>query len=581
MAVSTVDPDTLLAIDIGSVHTRAALFDVVEGRYQVVALGVAPSTAHAPWNDVREGVIWAVEQIQRLTGRFLLDEEAQILTPSQPPDGQGVDQVVITLSAGPPLSLVCVGALQTLSLKSACRLARTTYTRVVGQFHLNDRLGLDRRLEHIVHTHPDIVLLAGGTDGGARHTVLDLVEAVGLGAYLLPPQQKPLVLYVGNQELAPQVRERLEPVAPVIMGPNVRPNLDTERLTTAHRALAEAFRQVRVRQLPGLDKLQQAARGHLFPTATAFGRMVRYLSRLYEPEKGVLGIDIGAGALTLAAGWGGRLVLKVYPEFGLGEQAPEVVAATSAEAVARWVPRPSTPDEVLDYVHTKAHLPDSLPMDAQEMALEHALGRQALQAALNQAYPDFPQAVWQPHRLTPLFDLIILSGSLFTRTARMAQALLTALDGIQPVGVSTFILDQNHLLSALGAAAPVNAALSIQALESPHFVPLATVVAPVWKGRPGTRLLSARVEYPSGRTSEVELRAGTLEVIPVPQGQRVKLTLRLALGVHLGVRRQRSHTFQVVGGRLGLVLDGRGRPIRLPREANQRSQWLQQWAQKN
>ena len=579
MATSTVDPDTLLAIDIGSVHTRAALFDVVEGRYQVVAMGIAPSTAHAPWHDVREGVGWAVEQIQRLTGRLLLDEEAQIVTPTQP-DGSGVDLVAVTLSAGKPLSVVCVGALQSISLNSVRRLAESTYARVVESFHLNDRLGLERRLERMVRARPDLVLLGGGTDGGAQHTVLDLVEAVGLGAYLLPPQQKPLVLYVGNRELVPQIRSRLETVTQVIVGPNVRPNLDTERLSAAHTGLVEAFRAVRLRQFPGLQALEQAARGNVYPTATTFGRMVRYLSRLYEPERGVLGVDVGASATTLAAGWGGRLVLKVYPDLGLGEQATGIVEATSAEAVARWVPETPTPDEVLNVVHTKALLPDSVPMALRELALEHALGRQALQAALSRAYTDFPQAVWQPQRMTPLFDLILLSGSLFTRASRPGRALLTALDGLQPIGVSTFVLDQNHLLSALGSAAAVNPPLSIQVLESPHFVPLATVVAPIWKGRFGSRLLTAHLEYASGRSTKVELKAGALEVVPVPQGQRVKLTLRLAMGVHLGTRRRkREVTLQVVGSRLGLVLDGRGRPLRLPTDAEKRAQLLQYWAQ--
>ena len=38
-----LDADTLLAIDIGTVNTRASLFDVVDGRYRLITTGRAPS----------------------------------------------------------------------------------------------------------------------------------------------------------------------------------------------------------------------------------------------------------------------------------------------------------------------------------------------------------------------------------------------------------------------------------------------------------------------------------------------------------------------------------------------------------
>ncbi|MEJ2013259.1 MAG: hypothetical protein P8X64_13670 [Anaerolineales bacterium] len=34
-----LDADTLLAIDVGTVNTRASLFDVVDGRYRLIATG--------------------------------------------------------------------------------------------------------------------------------------------------------------------------------------------------------------------------------------------------------------------------------------------------------------------------------------------------------------------------------------------------------------------------------------------------------------------------------------------------------------------------------------------------------------
>ena len=72
MPASLVDADSLLAVDVGTVTTRAALFDVVEGHYRFIASGHASTTAAAPFRDVSEGVRQAIENLQTITGRKFL-----------------------------------------------------------------------------------------------------------------------------------------------------------------------------------------------------------------------------------------------------------------------------------------------------------------------------------------------------------------------------------------------------------------------------------------------------------------------------------------------------------------------------
>ncbi|HMK08573.1 MAG TPA: hypothetical protein VK449_06030, partial [Anaerolineales bacterium] len=59
-----LESETLLAVDVGSVNTRASLFDIVDARYRLVATGRASSTAGAPLFDASEGVRAALEQVQ-------------------------------------------------------------------------------------------------------------------------------------------------------------------------------------------------------------------------------------------------------------------------------------------------------------------------------------------------------------------------------------------------------------------------------------------------------------------------------------------------------------------------------------
>jgi hypothetical protein len=176
MPTSIVDADSLLALDIGEITTRAALFDIVGGHYRFLASGSAPSTVNAPYHDAGEGVRAALDQLQSITGRVLVGPDEKLILPSAE-DGSGVDTLAVTLSAGPPLKVVAVGLLEDVSLESARRLATTTYARVIECISLNDRRRPEARLDAILRLRPDLVIAAGGTEGGASQSVIKLLES--------------------------------------------------------------------------------------------------------------------------------------------------------------------------------------------------------------------------------------------------------------------------------------------------------------------------------------------------------------------------------------------------------------------
>src|SRR5574341_1380457 len=179
MPTSLVQNESILALEVGAAVTRAVLFDVVEGQYRFVAAGQAPTTAEAPFKDIGIGVRAAIEGLQAVTGSKLLGPDRNLITPAQA-DGSGVDAVVSTISAGPSVKTVIVGLLNDVSLKSARRLAESTYSRVVDSLDLTDQRRPDQQLDSIIRSRPDLVILTGGTDGGASRSILKMLEAVGL-----------------------------------------------------------------------------------------------------------------------------------------------------------------------------------------------------------------------------------------------------------------------------------------------------------------------------------------------------------------------------------------------------------------
>ena len=579
MPSSLTQGDSLLAVDIGGANTRAVLFDVVEGEYRFLASSSAPSTAEAPFKDVSEGVRNAIASLQTITGRTMLDAERRVITPIQA-DGSGVDIFVSTLSAGPALKTVIVGLLSDVSLESARRLAETTYTRIVDSIGINDHRKPDVQIDALMRLQPDIVIITGGTDGGASRSIHKMLEPVGLSGYLLNPEKRPAVLFAGNQKLDDEIKELLGGVTSALrFSPNVRPSLETEDLEPAARELAELYLGVRKRQLKGVDVLETWAGGNVLPTAYAEGRMLRFLGKVYSGSRGgILGVDIGSSAAVIAASFKEKTTLGVYPHFGLGENLPALLQYTSLEDILRWSSLDVSTGVLRDYLFQKSLFPSTIPATKEEQSLSQAVTRQALYLAMQTAKRDFPRSVRRPKPgLLPFFEPILAGGGALDDAPTPGQGLLLLLDSIQPVGVSTFILDRNNLLPLLGAASVRNSLLPVQILESGAFQSLGTVVSVIASANVGAQVVRARLTYDNGTETLADVKFGNLEVLPLPAGESARLTLQPQRGANVGFGPGRGGTMPVSGGSMGVVIDGRGRPLVLSDDAGRRQESIKKW----
>jgi uncharacterized protein (TIGR01319 family) len=576
MPTSLIEGNSLLALDIGSTTTRASYFDVVDGRYRFIAVGHSPTTAAAPVNDLSQGVRQAIEGLEVLIGRTLMDEDKHIILPAQP-EGTGVDNLVSTLSAGPSIRTVVFGLLSEVSLESVQRLARSTYTRVVDAIGMNDKRQSNEQVDAIIRLMPDLILISGGTEGGASHTMRKILEVVGLSCYLLPEDKRPAVLYAGNQQLADEVKSSFEKLVPTLyFSPNIRPSLEVENLEPAEKELALMYAQIRKRQMMGVEEISALSGGKLFPTAFAQGRMIRFLSNI--SEKGILNIDLGASSTTVSGAMGGRLSLNVFPHFGLGEPLSGLLRYTTLEEVMQWLPIDMPADAVRDYIYLKSLYPATIPATAEDLAIEQALARHILSLSVRQAIGNLPKARPPRAGLMPNFDPIFASGSVFAAAPTFGQSLLMLLDAIQPTGFSTFMLDQNNLLGILGAAAECNTILPIHVIESGAFVNLGAVISPLSNASYGTPILRVRLTYDNGEETRVEVKQGALEIIPLVIGRTGNLRLEPVGRTDAGIGYGRGYRVDgVQGSALGVVIDARGRPLRLPSDPVRRRELLKKW----
>jgi uncharacterized protein (TIGR01319 family) len=582
MSTTIVNAESVLAIDVGSINTRAILFDVVEGRYRFLACGTAATTARPPLRDILEGVRAALRDLEAVTGRTLIGADQALITPTQS-DGSGVDRCAATFSAGHVLKTIVVGLLEDVSVQSALHLARTTYAHVQEVISLNDRRTMTDRLDAVVHAHPDLVIIAGGTEGGASQSVQTLLDPVGLASYLLPKDARPQVLYAGNQILAEEVKTLLGTHGPLVIAPNIRPALEKEQLLPAQKKLAAAARQVWGNKIDGTAELNRWSGDTMLPTAMALGRTVRFISKEYaETGKGVLGVDVGAASTVVAAGFEGNLNLSVHPNTGTGSGGVGVLEDSGIESITRWLAQ-DIPDEIAsDYIYNKSLHPASLPVTPEELAIEQALATQALYNAVRKSIRDFPEKLMRTSVAGfPTFEPIIATGSTLASAPERGQTLLMLLNALQPGGVTTLAMDRNNLAAAIGAAAEFTPLLTVQAMDASNFTNLCTVISPVGRAPIGNTILKLRIKYNEGNENTVDIKNGALEVISIPFGQVVNIQLQPLHRFDVGMGGPgRGGSVKIMGGAMGLVIDARGRPLTLPddpdrrRDQNQKWQWV-------
>lgn len=110
----------------------------------------------------------------------------------------------------------------------------------------------------------------------------------------------------------------------------------------------------------------------------------------------------------------------------------------------------------------------------------------------------------------------------------------------------------------------MNPLLAVQVIETNTFLNLGTVIAPVGNARYGTPILRVKMTNQSGAETVREVKYGTIEILPVKMGEKVRLHVRPLRNFDIGMGEAgKAGEVQAEGGVLGIVIDARGRPLRL------------------
>ena len=594
----------IVATDCGSTTTKAILIELKEDGYHQTFRGEAPTTVESPFEDVTRGVLNAFTELEELSGRKILDGE-RIITPAN--GNVGVDIYVSTSSAGGGLQMMVGGVVKSMTAESAQRAALGAGAIVMDVIASNDQRPAHEKIERIRTLRPDMILLAGGTDGGAIRHVVELAEFIAaanprprLGSSFKLP-----IVYAGNKDARADVQAALGAKAEIHMADNIRPVLERENLGPARAEIHDLFLKHVMAQAPGYPKLMTWVGAPIMPTPAAVGNIIQHVAKTRNLN--IVGVDIGGAttdvfsdfvvpeevARAVGAAGGQRVFNRtVSANLGMSYSISNVLAETGLANILRWVPFEIDESDLRNRIKNKMIRPTTIPCLLEDLKVEQAIAREALRLAFVQhkslavglkgmqrgrTISESLDEATSGESLINMkrLDLLIGSGGVLSHAPRRSQAMMMIIDAFAPEGVTRIAVDSIFMMPHLGVLAQVNEPAATQVFERDCLIHLGTCVSPLNQGKAGAKCFEYKMNA-GGQTRQGIVQVGEIVVEPLAAGETAELTVQPHGAVDMGVGRGKTLTATIHGGVVGVAFDGRGRPMEVPTE--NRSEVVARWA---
>ena len=536
---------SILAVDFGSANTRALLFELVDGEYRLLAQDSAPTTIGSPYDDVHVGLSAVLRKIRQASNRRFLDDSGRLIKPEQS-DGVGIDCFVATTSAGTPLRTLLVGLYPQVDIAAARRAIAPFYLEAVAEVHLEDGLGPKGRLNRIVHSRPQLIVITGGTDDGARSALLAMLSLVRQAVALMRLGDRPAILYAGNQSLKQSAREMLSQQTEVLFAPNIR-GKDGLALEPAQALLARHFDE-RKRASKSFQRVAAAADSGIASTARAIETMTVFFSRASECD--VLALDFGSARALLAHARRGAVQTAIRNDLGLGQSAARALELIGEDAVARWLPFHPRKGELEQYAQNKVLRSGSVPLDMRERCIEYALLRAGIRFMLHElSAGNRSRTDWSR------VGLVLVAGAAITGSGQGALDMLLLADALDSDGVVQVKSDAHGALAALGGLAAVEPLAVVQLANGSALEHVGALIRVSGRAAVGATALKIKAKIDQGQSFSRELAVGDVWHLPAPAGTTVELRIQARRGLSIGGRRRLR--LRLAGGRGGFLFDAR------------------------
>lgn len=351
--------NNVLLVDFGSTYTKVTAVDLETESIVGTARGITTVET-----DVMDGLNQALERLFTSTGKL------------------SFNKVLGCSSAAGGLKMVAVGLVPSLTAEAAKRAALGAGAKVLAVY--GGELS-EYEVQEIAALKPDIILLAGGTDGGNKEVIIHNARMLNA----LP--EDIAIVVAGNKSTAHTVVSILSVAkSDVTHTENVMPQVNVLNIEPARQVIRQIFLR-RIIEAKGIHKANQFVDRLVMPTPAAVLKAAELLSQgtVAEPGLGdLMVVDIG-GATTdlysIAKGDPARsnVALRGLPEpfakrtvegdLGMRYSAAALLKAAGIEMLKAFA-RVSE-HEILTYLEKVEEDIKYLPQTDAEMQIEIAMGQ--------------------------------------------------------------------------------------------------------------------------------------------------------------------------------------------------------------
>lgn len=279
-----------LLVDIGSTYTKVTAVDLKDE----VIMGTARAftTIHT---SVNEGLANAIKALEDKIGKKTYDLKLGCS------------------SAAGGLKMVTSGLVKDLTAKASEMAALNAGGKVLKVYAFNLT---DEDIEEIRVLEPEIILLAGGIDGGNKKVIIQ--NAIKIANSDL----KATVIIAGNKDARKEIKECFEQKkVQYVVCDNVMPDYNVLQIEEARATIRKVFLE-QIIEAKGLHQLKDDLDDHIMPTPSAVMLGMKILAFGWNGEEGIgplIGVDVGGATTDIYSmakqeSYEGNTMLKGLPE---------------------------------------------------------------------------------------------------------------------------------------------------------------------------------------------------------------------------------------------------------------------------
>lgn len=509
----------MLITDIGSTTTKGLLVSLKKGKLNIIARANTNTTVEKPDEDVKIGIRRVAEKITDLSGISLLDKKGDLKIP-----------YLSTSSAGGGLQVVVFGLTTQETGKLAELTALGAGAVIINSFATNDRLTETEKINTIRRSHPDMILMAGGIDGGGIWGTLRLAELLSLA----DPDPKfdleskiPLV-YCGNINGRNLVDEVLNEKFEIFFTDNIRPNMSETNIQPTRQQIHKLFMDNVMEKAPGYAPLKKAVIDNILPTPAGVEKILS-LYTAKTKENSIL-FDVGGATTDIFSSIRDNFFRTVSANIGLSFSLANILKESGLKPLEKLLPAGFDLELTRNYIVNKTLNPDYLSENANERLIEKSCAI----LALNLSWKQHKMMNFQKEKIGILdkrrksllngelnsfeenlknssdnllfqesdIDTIIGSGGLLTTTSNLENLIIIA-EGFKPNGLTKILVDTQFKSPHLGILSKLEPEAAFDLYTNKIIQNVGYVLAPVGKIKKDKVVCSIKYQE-SGQTINVK-----------------------------------------------------------------------------